>query len=247
MACALYLRGFADDRRSVEALAAAVGRPYPSAHLKVQNFKSEDPRYTAKGRVGMPHGGAEVKRSWRRFAEGGEARVEEYLAKIYDRAVEKEPERMQCRGYLAPGIDREVKGKARVGQQELRNRALFLTGYRCCVTGNSMPELIIASHIKPWRASTPEEKTDIHNVLCLDRDLDGLFDAHRMTVTADLEVKYDPCLPKEIGEELFEANFARFDRLREDCISKANEPGEIYLALHNREFERKCKVKVSDL
>lgn len=110
-----------------------------------------------------------------------------------------------------------------------------------------MPSLLIASHIKPWSECAPVEKTHIHNVLCLDRDYDGLLDAFRITVTADLDVKYDPRLSKEIGEDLFERNFARFDRIREDCITELNIPGEKYLAYHNAKFKKKCGESAENL
>lgn len=247
MACALYLRGLADDRRSAEILSAATGRTYSSAHLKLQNFKAVDPEYTAGGRVGVANGGAEVVRSWKRFEDEGEPRIRKFLEAIYGSASEKDPAKLDFPGNLEPGVDREVAGTERIGQQKLRSMALFFTGHRCCITGNSLPSLLIASHIKPWKDSTPFEKTDIHNVLCLDRDFDGLFDAHRITVTADLEVKFDPALSADIGEDLFEANFARFDHLRSDCISEANMPGREYLALHNEAFEKRCRTKISDL
>ncbi len=247
MACALYLRGLADDRRGAEVLSAATGRTFSSAHLKLQNFKAVDPEYTADGRVGVSNGGAEVARSWKRFEDGGRPLVEKYLGMIYAKAKENDPMKLEFPGSLAPGIDCEVVGTERVGQRELRNLALFYTGHRCCITGNSMPSLLIASHIKPWSECAPAEKTDIHNVLCLDRDYDGLFDAFRITVTADLEVKYDPKLPKEIGEDLFERNFARFDRLMDICITDLNRPGEKYLAYHNAKFREKCGIGAEDL
>lgn len=47
---------------------------------------------------------------------------------------------------------------------------------KCAVTQENCNGLLIASHIKPWSVSTPEEKTDVNNGLLLAAPLDSLFD-----------------------------------------------------------------------
>lgn len=47
---------------------------------------------------------------------------------------------------------------------------------KCAVTQENCNGLLIASHIKPWSVSTPEEKTDVDNGLLLAAPLDALFD-----------------------------------------------------------------------
>jgi HNH endonuclease len=47
---------------------------------------------------------------------------------------------------------------------------------KCAVTQENCNGLLIASHIKPWSVSTPEEKTDVNNGLLLAAPLDTLFD-----------------------------------------------------------------------
>jgi hypothetical protein len=46
----------------------------------------------------------------------------------------------------------------------------------CRVTGISIPEHLIASHIKPWGESTDEERISGHNGLLLSPHIDHLFD-----------------------------------------------------------------------
>lgn len=45
----------------------------------------------------------------------------------------------------------------------------------------SNPDLLVASHIKPWRACKPEEKLDISNGLLLCPNHDKLFDGGYIT------------------------------------------------------------------
>ena len=66
---------------------------------------------------------------------------------------------------------------ARVGQGRFRSKVLKHWDNRCSVTGSETGEVIRASHIKPWRVSTNEERLDPYNGLPLVANLDALFDA----------------------------------------------------------------------
>ena len=66
---------------------------------------------------------------------------------------------------------------ARVGQGRFRSKVLDLWDNRCSVTCSKTGDVIRASHIKPWRVSTNEERLDPYNGLPLVANLDALFDA----------------------------------------------------------------------
>lgn len=66
---------------------------------------------------------------------------------------------------------------ARVGQGRFRKQVLELWGSCCSVTCSRTLDAIKASHIKPWRTSTDEERLDPANGLPLTASLDALFDA----------------------------------------------------------------------
>lgn len=72
---------------------------------------------------------------------------------------------------------KEALVDARVGQGAFRSAVLQLWNYRCSVTDSSTLDAIRASHIKPWRDSTNEERLDPANGLPLVASLDALFDA----------------------------------------------------------------------
>lgn len=77
----------------------------------------------------------------------------------------------------------------RVGQGLFRDALLQYWRGRCCMTGLAVPELLRASHIKPWAAcSSDEERLDVFNGLLLAPHLDALFDQGWITVTADGQV-----------------------------------------------------------
>ncbi|WP_374662669.1 HNH endonuclease [Inhella sp.] len=65
----------------------------------------------------------------------------------------------------------------RVGQGLFRTALLDYWQGRCCVTGLEIPELLRASHIKPWaKCESDEERLDVHNGLLLAPHVDALFD-----------------------------------------------------------------------
>lgn len=73
--------------------------------------------------------------------------------------------------------------QARVGQGKFRRDLIEVWGgeVKCALTGIDLPELLIASHIKPWRASTDAERLDGCNGLLLAAHVDKLFDRYLLT------------------------------------------------------------------
>ncbi|MEP9358760.1 HNH endonuclease signature motif containing protein [Sphingomonas sp. KR3-1] len=84
-------------------------------------------------------------------------------------------ERIQQDGTLDQTV-REQLSRARRGQGLFRERVLDVEPI-CRVTGVAIPTLLIASHIKPWRAcQTAHERLDGFNGLMLTPHADFLFD-----------------------------------------------------------------------
>ncbi len=71
----------------------------------------------------------------------------------------------------------------RVGQGLFRSALLDYWQGKCCVTGLDVPELLRASHIRPWaQCETDEQRLDVFNGLLRAPHLDALFDAGQMTI-----------------------------------------------------------------
>ncbi|CUY42601.1 HNH endonuclease [Serratia marcescens] len=91
-----------------------------------------------------------------------------------------------------PETMKEALVKARIGQGFFRQEVLKL--YPACpVTGVTMPQLLIASHIKPWRECNNKERLDPNNGIMLAPHVDALFDKGYISFTNDgvLIVKAD--------------------------------------------------------
>jgi hypothetical protein len=67
---------------------------------------------------------------------------------------------------------------SRVGQGAYRKRILHRWEYQCAVTGFNKLEILIASHIVPWKSASDEERLDVHNGILLSPTFDALFDKH---------------------------------------------------------------------
>jgi putative restriction endonuclease len=67
--------------------------------------------------------------------------------------------------------------KVRIGQNLFREALLNYWGGACAVTGVALPELLRASHAKPWAECVSDaERLDVFNGLLLCAHLDALFD-----------------------------------------------------------------------
>lgn len=77
----------------------------------------------------------------------------------------------------AKGTEVERMVRQRVGQDAYRKAMLDYWGNACAVTGLQMPELLRASHAKPWaECETDAERLDVYNGFLLTANLDALFD-----------------------------------------------------------------------
>ena len=91
----------------------------------------------------------------------------------------------------------------RVGQDIFRRGLLEYWDGRCAITGLDVPELLRASHIKPWAdCGTDAERLDVFNGLLLAPQLDAAFDSGFITVAEDGTVVISDALPSDARSTL---------------------------------------------
>lgn len=94
--------------------------------------------------------------------------------KVQEDSLQKEVKRVE-NDTTIDKTEREAIVKARVGQGLFRQRLIEHWG-GCSISKFGMYDCLIASHIKPWRNSTNEERLSVYNGLLLLPNYDKLFD-----------------------------------------------------------------------
>lgn len=93
--------------------------------------------------------------------------------------------------------------KYRIGQDIFRDALMEFWGAACAVTGISHPELLRASHAKPWaRCESNFERLDVFNGLLLSALWDAAFDSGFVTFGADGRAIPSPSLSEKARHEL---------------------------------------------
>jgi len=96
---------------------------------------------------------------------------------------------------VLPQTERESVIKARIGQGVFRKQLLEMWD-GCAVTGVKLPDLLRASHIKPWRDSSNPERTNRYNGLLLLPQYDHLFDKGFISFDDDGQLLRSPALDR---------------------------------------------------
>jgi hypothetical protein len=112
------------------------------------------------------------------------ARFDELLAGYGSNEADELAEDLEALVAEVPdATERDALVKARIGQGKFRAGvvASWRKGETCALTGLAVPEMLIASHIKPWRESSNAERLDPMNGLLLASHVDKLFDRYLLS------------------------------------------------------------------
>lgn len=120
------------------------------------------------------------------------------------------------------GLDKEAVIKVRVNQGKFRE--IMLKKYdRCCLCNVRESALLMASHIKPWSDSAPDERLDEDNGFLLCPNHDKLFDGGWISFDDDGKIL--------ISDKLDVNNCTNMN-VRSDMKIQLSEGNRKYLAYH---------------
>ena len=119
----------------------------------------------------------------------------------------------------------------RVGQGYYRKQLLDRWENKCAVTSCTIKNILIASHIVPWRKSNDVERLDIGNGILLSPNLDALFDRHLITFDDEGNILISKNLSKDELTNLGILNNLKLHKVYPDMVG--------YLARHREEFVEK--------
>lgn len=92
----------------------------------------------------------------------------------------------------------KIQSKMRLGHQAYKDKLIHLWNNECAICKINIPELLRASHAKPWRDSNHQERTDPYNGLLLCAHHDALLDRGFLSFNERGEIL--------LSNELLEAN-----------------------------------------
>ncbi len=92
------------------------------------------------------------------------------------------------------GKEREAFVNVRVNQGIFRERLLKCYPNKCCLCDVESPQLLVASHIKPWSECKEEERLDSDNGFLMCPSHDKLFDKHLITFENDGSIRISDSL-----------------------------------------------------
>lgn len=185
-----FFKIFKTNKEIIE-LAQLIER-FPSAvDLKMANLARFDKELQSRNISGMSHGSRLDEEIWNEFCNNWEElsyQAQQILASKKYITVERMLDYIDVE-HIPVGEYRERLIKTRVGQYFFRMSVLSAYLNRCCITGLSVPELLVSSHIKPWKDSNIQtERTNPSNGLCLNSLHDKAF--HRGLITIDHNLLY---------------------------------------------------------
>ncbi|AXG68804.1 HNH endonuclease [Kordia sp. SMS9] len=166
--------------------AKIIGRSPSALNMKIGNFGRLDPELKKKGIIGLVNGSKLEEDIWNEFNGNWEKLVFE-SEKLILKFQKKETQDINLE-YIPQGKEKEIIIKTRINQTFFRSTILSSYNSKCCITGLSIPDLLIASHIKPWSKDI-KNRTNPHNGLCLNSIHDKAFDRGLITITPNFKVK----------------------------------------------------------
>lgn len=126
--------------------------------------------------------------------------------------------------------EKEVIAKIRTAQSAYRNNVLTFWDNQCAVTGVDDITWLVASHIKPWREATNDERVDPRNSLLLTPNYDKLFDRGVISFSP---IDGKIILPEQLSMRMW-SNLNKLNINEETHLRKVPDGVGEYLEYHKR-------------
>lgn len=232
---------------AIIALAKAMKRSANSLAMKLVNFASLDPALKLRGIKGLPGTSALDRSVWHEFHQNLNETVpasEEAMRQLFNVSDGGELEVLPKEGIRVkkapPTGPTEVTAnvKIRRGQEYFRNAVLNNFDSRCGISGISIRDLLVASHILPW-GKHEKERLNLQNGLCLSRLHDAAFDRGLITFDAHLRLILSSHIKAELPQRIMEENFGIFSGEKLRFPSEAILPDDAFLQVHRTKIFQK--------
>ena len=221
--------------KDIIALAKLLGRTPSSVGLKMANLAHYDPELIARNVSGMSNASKLDKEIVEEFNDDWEElsyQAQLIMAKYKNMDINSLNPELNIE-QIPEGLDVETETKVRVGQYFFRLSVLNAYGNSCCITGFRSPELLTASHIKPWKDSDSKtERTNPSNGLCLNALHDRAFDRGLITLDKEYRVVFSKALSDINMDEKTREWFYSYEK-QQIILPDKFLPGKNFIEYHN--------------
>lgn len=239
---------FDEDQPVIRDIAKRLKRTPASLAMKLGNLASLDPATHARGRKGLPGASNLDREVWAEFQANRETLApisEELFRALFGARDLDELDLVKGVGVRKRKAPEPPSGpteavaevKVRRGQQFFQQMVLNAFDSRCGVTGIAIRELLVASHILPWR-SHPSERLNPQNGVCLSRLHDGAFDRGFVTFDEGFRLVLSKELRGQMKNATLQRNFADFEGAPLIVPNKALPPKPEFFAFHREHIFR---------
>jgi putative restriction endonuclease len=223
--------------RQVIELSNLIGRTPGAVARKLGNFASFDPTLKARGIKGLTNAGKLDGQIWNEFYNNWDEAIiqsEMFLASterttievLNDVSIENLPK----------GESKERVVETRVNQNIFRKIVLATYNNKCCITGISNTELLVASHIVPW-SKDENNRLNPMNGLCLNALHDKAFDRGLITISSeDYSIVISSKLKPKKEEPNIREYFLKYEGAKINLPDKFL-PSREFLKIHNDIFK----------
>jgi hypothetical protein len=234
-----------DQRQPVIVdLAKRIDRTPSAVAMKLSNLASLDPALKLRGIAGL-EGASNLDRAmWEEYHANpaelvplGQERFDALFVADEHETVEVIPGKGIRTRRRPPAGETETTAltKQRRGQDYFRDIVLNNYDNRCGITGLPVRELLIASHILPWR-DHEAERINVSNGICLNRLHDAAFDQGLIGFDAGLCVILAPKLRSYLPQEAILSHFEAYEKVSLSLPEDGIRPEQAFLSEHRKRF-----------
>jgi putative restriction endonuclease len=232
--CKIPYGQFNNRSKDVIELAKLIGRTPGAVAYILVNYVSLDPVHKAQGRKGAGHIGKlgeevfyECRNNWVESLYESE----NILASRHNTDIETTYSDLLIDLTDKKGETKIREVKARINQHLFRKSVLTNFASRCAITGINVPELLIASHIKPW-SKDEANRLNPSNGLCLSATYDKAFDEGLISINENLEIMISDKL-KQFSNQAFYQNYFKQKENTKIALPQKFVPNLEFIRYHN--------------
>ena len=236
--CKIPFKSSSKTNATIIKYANIIGRSPSALNMKVGNFGRLDPELKKQGITGLVNGAKleevvweEFNGNWDNLAFESELLIAKFQNKSIEEIIDFDLEDLPL------GKERETIIKARVNQSFFRSTILSSYNQKCCITGLSIPDFLVASHIVPWK-SDEKNRLNPHNGLCLNSIHDRAFDRGFITITPDFKVMISKYFNDYSNENAVKEFFSKYNN-QSIILPDRFLPSKEFLDLHYQTIFRK--------